>query len=69
MFSNFDNIRDVNSETTVGGVASLASFSRTILLARKQDQMLYENATRESAVQLGMKREHWYEVSIHSTRS
>lgn len=37
---------------TVGGVAALAGFSRTILTARKQDQKLYETATRESVVLL-----------------
>lgn len=37
---------------SVGGFAALAGFSRTIMSARKQDQKLYENVTRESAVLL-----------------
>lgn len=34
---------------TVSGMAAIAGFSRTITIARKQDQKLYEQATVETA--------------------
>lgn len=34
---------------TVSGMAAIGGFSRTIVMARKQDQKLYEQATVETA--------------------